>query len=287
MNSRLVQGFFALVVVVLLSACVHSGVATGTKLVARDTKVDQLAVIYETPHFDEARGYNTAASWATQHWGELRPLLKEQTGPVMGRFAVKAHVYDEPPPHGTLVVSEPFVLVVRITSASYTSRTGYGLLLNLALQDGRTREVIWTSSGNMSGGIVGKYDAEFAASFVEKIGTSLSKAGLLGAGLASQGATVPEASASATAGASQPADAGPPPKRLGVASLRGEALVAFKEYKTKLFPRAFVLADDGYYTWLAGRQWDGVPPSQRALETCKSAGHPNCHVISVDWTDIN
>jgi hypothetical protein len=268
----------------MATACVHTVVGTGTKLVARDTNIDRLAVVYETPRFD-AKGYNMAASWAGDSWKELLPHLKTQTGPVMAKVGVNAQVYDTPEQGGVLVVSQPYVLKVRITGASYTSRTGFNMSMNLALEDARTHELVWTSGAGLSSGIVGHLDDEFAATFVEKIASGLSKAGLL-ANASGVGTPSPHADVPAAAASSADVAQTPPPKNLGISSLTGKARAAFDEFKTQRFPRAFVLADDGYYYWLAGRQWDGVPPAQRALDTCKTGGHPNCHVISVDAVDI-
>lgn len=77
-------------------------------------------------------------------------------------------------------------------------------------------------------------------------------------------------------------NATPSVKPLGVGDLRGTALKAYEIYQTKLYPRGFVIADSGRVFWVAGRQWDGVHPSARALENCKQAGQPRCRVIAED-----
>jgi hypothetical protein len=182
---------FSIAAVLLLAACVHFEVEQGTKLVDLDTKVQELAVLYETPNFD---GYGTAATFATQHWDQLRPLLKEQTPAVMAQFGVRAHVYDMPVQNERLRVSEPVVLVVDISRATY-NRALY-VFLNLTLEDSRTHKPLWHSAATFGGGFNDKYDSEFAAKFVQEIGANLSKAGLIGQMGSAGSAEAPEASAS-------------------------------------------------------------------------------------------
>jgi hypothetical protein len=79
---------------------------------------------------------------------------------------------------------------------------------------------------------------------------------------------------------------------LAVPLIKDSGRQAYNVFLTKGYPRAFVIASDGGWSWANGRKTTDktLPedPAERAIEMCKRKGHNGCRLYAVDsqviWT---
>jgi hypothetical protein len=290
---RSTRWLFLLFVAWLCAACVATRVSSVTVTHGGAT-VDALLIIYRTPAPSTSPGYNSADALGRRNLNELVPHLHARLPAVFAQRGVRARMISDLDLAGTRVAPGEKIMWLAATYATYSSRSGQGLVMQAEIVEPATRQTIWKGEIRMGTLGFGKFDDSVADSIGVQIHDQLRQARLVGEGWARAVAAPP---AAATPAAPAPAAPAPAPRRhsravppasgfapigdVDAVPIRTEGKPRYQHYLTLPSPKAFVVYERGGWRFFSGT----ANAMTAALDYCAREATP-CWLYAVDDTVV-
>jgi len=232
----------------VLPGCAHFGVAPGMTLRVQTAKVTSVIV-----DISQAGAF-VGSSWTN----EMTPGIVKHTPDAFAKYGIKADVLTLTN-EGSIreLPRNSYVLVLSAKSHTYNSKVGNNYFFEVTFLSPQGAKLWHSTAGYLASPFM-NYD-ESARYFSEMLAKHLNDAGMF-------------------SGNGDADDAKPSPTRLSK-----EAQIALEQYKTKPYPRAFVVEDGGHFFSAHGTlNNDRATPYVIAFKKCTDAGYTTCHLVAAD-----
>lgn len=237
--------------VIVLTGCVQPTIKSNSLLQYPTSKMRNLYV--------DVSG--TDANSLANYWKDkVATEFNESTPKVFSEFGINAKVLELKNELSLVTASEEdYLLVINFTNGMTSSQGGSWATYSLDLFNLKTKSKIWTGA--------------LPIAWMGTMGTKH-----LGEGIARNVAQTMNSAKLFSDEIVRKSAAANAPTQTKV-NLSSSTLAALEKFKTLKSPKAFVVADDGSYTFESGQTEGQEPPTVRALASC-TAKYKNCRVLS-------
>jgi hypothetical protein len=293
-----------LLVAWLCSACVATRVSS-VSVSHSGATVSALLIVYRAPAPNTSTRYNSADALGRRNLNELVPHLHARLPVVFTDRGVRARMVSDRELTGTRLLPGEKIMWVSASYATYSSRSGQGLVMQAEIVEPATRESLWKGEIRMGTLGFGQFDDSVADSIGVQIHEQLQKARLVGedwtraeaAPAAPAAPPAPPVAAAPAPAAPAPTAPAPAPRRharavppasgfaeigdVDAVPIRTEGKPRYQHYLTLPSPKAFVVYERGGWRFFSG----SANAMTDALDRCARESTP-CWLYAVDNTVV-